>query len=131
MQPLRRDRDHERAEVADPLAQVGGARVEVAGELGVAALAHDACERGEAQRRAGEVLHHRVVEVGGDAPPLAVGRLDRADEQLALPVARPAQPAFERERERELHEPEQQQPARRAPGRTRRACRLPFAVIVS
>ena len=33
VQALRRDRDDERPEVADPLAQVGGARVEVAGEL--------------------------------------------------------------------------------------------------
>ena len=45
--------------------------------------------RRQAERDPGQVLHHPVVQVGGDTPALGVGRLDRPlQQQLALaPVA--------------------------------------------
>src|SRR5437763_1068008 len=44
--------------------------------------------RGEPVRDAGEVLHHAVVEVLRDPPPLVLGRVDRAPQQrLALALA--------------------------------------------
>ena len=46
--------------------------------------------RGERERDARQVLHHPVVEVAGDAPPLGVGGLDRLLQQvLALLLGAP------------------------------------------
>ena len=74
----------------------GRARPGAASSIDVAAARRPRCaspralgvvgQRREAERDAGEVLHHAVVQVGGDPPALVLGGLDRAGR--AAPRAR-------------------------------------------
>ncbi len=111
LQPGRVDLDQQRAHVAHTLAQRVDGIVDHARLLVVAAPARVGRQRREPERHARQVLHHAVVQVGGDPAALAVGRLDRARQQpLALLVAA-LQAARERPRERHLEEQQHEQAA--------------------
>ena len=144
LQAGRMDLDEQRAQRAHAVAQPARAVAE-GGRVGVGAPALRAVgERREAEGDAREVLHDAVVQVGGDAATLVVGRLDGPLEQhLALPVAALQAPG-ERPRQRDLAEQQDderrdqrrreraEQPARRSrsstrsAGRSRRAPGVPF-----
>ena len=68
---------------------------------------------GQRERDAGEILDDAVVEIGRDAPPFEIRRVERLPQQrLAFALAL-AQPAGQRPRERDLHELEHDERAER------------------
>ena len=103
MELRRIDLDEKAAQLADSLSRLGGSLLQQRGQLGWSVV------RGGRERVGdpGEVLHDPVVEISGDAPPLDLGRVDRALQQLhALALTAP-HPTGRLPRERKLDEREQ------------------------
>ncbi len=93
VQVRRVDVDQQRPHLAHCAPRRGGGAVEDLGRLDGAARRRPVGRGREAERQAREILHDAVVEVGGDAAPLGVGRVDGADQQLLALLLAAAQAA--------------------------------------
>ena len=108
-QVRRIDLDEQRAQLAHRLSRRVRAGAQRACDLARRCVVDLLRSDGQRIRRAGEILHDAVVEVGCDDAPLHVRRVERAQEQrLALRV-RAAETSCERERDRQLQQPEHEQ----------------------
>ena len=77
---------------------------------------------GQRERGSGQLLHHAIVKVGGDAPPLAAPSVEGPlQERLALAMAA-AQATSHRGGERHVHELKQDERSQSAPARRRARC---------
>ena len=110
LQPGRVDLDQQRAHVPHTLAQRVDGIVHHPRLLVVPAAARVGRQRRQTERHAGQVLHHAVVQVGGDPASLAVLRLDRSGQQPLAFLVAALQAAGERPRQRDLEEQQDQQP---------------------
>ena len=101
----------------------GGGAIEDLGRLDRSARGGAVGGGRQAERQAGQVLDDAVVQVRRDAPALGVGRVDGADQELLAILLAAAQAPGEVERERQLDQPQGDEPGERGEPNVHQASR--------